>query len=57
MRTFLDLPFKSKRFGRLARVKIEIVYLLVATLAVWGGAWVFVRNAERGVSPVPLIDM
>ncbi|PMD35703.1 hypothetical protein L207DRAFT_516657 [Hyaloscypha variabilis F] len=57
MGTFLDFPFKSKRFGRPTRAKIGIVYLLVATLSIWGGGWVFVKDAVRGVSPDPLVDV
>ncbi|KAE9380704.1 hypothetical protein N431DRAFT_498524 [Stipitochalara longipes BDJ] len=47
----------SKRFGRPTRAKIGIVYLLVATLTIWGGGWVFVKDAVRGVSPDPLVDV
>lgn len=57
MGTFLDFPFKSKHLGRATRAKVGIVYILVSTLAIWGGGWAFVKDAVRGVSPDPLIDV
>lgn len=57
MGTFLDFPFTSKHLGRAMRAKFGIIYLLVATLSIWGGGWVFVKDAKRGVSPAPLIDV
>lgn len=57
MGTFLDFPFKSKRMGRAVRAKVGIIYLFVATIGIWGGGWKFVKNAVRGVSPDPLIDV
>lgn len=57
MGTFLDFPFKSKHLGRSTRAKVGIVYILVSTLAIWGGGWAFVKDAVRGVSPDPLIDV
>jgi hypothetical protein len=48
--TFLDFPFNSKLFERTTRAKTGIVYLLVNTLTILGGGWVFVKDAVRGVS-------
>jgi hypothetical protein len=53
----LDFPFKSKHLGRSLRARAGIVYLLVATLAIWGGGYVFVKDAKRGETPDPLVGV
>lgn len=57
MGTMLDFPFKSKRATRALRARVGIISLLVLTLSVWGGGYVFVKDSVRGVVPEPLIDM
>lgn len=57
MGTLLDFPFKSKHVTRALRARIGIVLLLILTLTIWGGGYVFVEGAVRGVVPKPLVDM
>jgi hypothetical protein len=57
MGTFLDFPFKSNHLNRAARAKYGIIYMLVSTMALWGGGWVFAKDAVRGKSPEPLVDV
>lgn len=57
MGTMLDFPFKSKRVTRALRARIGIISLLLLTLSIWGGGYVFVKDAVRGVVPKPLIDL
>ncbi|KAL1747368.1 hypothetical protein HDZ31DRAFT_80486 [Schizophyllum fasciatum] len=51
------LDYKPGKFARKIRARIGIVVLLIVTLAIWGGGWAMVKDFERGVSPVPLIDV
>lgn len=53
----LDFPFKSKHLSRKVRARAGIIFLLVATGAIWGGGWVFAKDAKRGKSPDPLVDV
>lgn len=57
MGTMLDFPFKSKRVTRVLRARVGIVSLLILTMSIWGGGYVFVKDTVRGVVPHPLIDL
>jgi len=57
MGTALDFPFKSKKVTRALRAKAGWAYLMIATLVIWGGGWVFAKDSVRGVVPDPLIDV
>ncbi|KAI9732014.1 MAG: hypothetical protein M1834_004465 [Cirrosporium novae-zelandiae] len=53
----LALDFKPERFTRMFRARVGLIWLLVFTLAIWGGGWIFVKDSVRRNPPDPLIDL
>ncbi|RDW66964.1 hypothetical protein BP5796_09713 [Coleophoma crateriformis] len=53
----LLLDFQPQKYSRMLRARFGLVFLFVATLAIWGAGWVFVKDTVRGKVPEPLIDV
>lgn len=51
------LDFRPKLYSRRLRARVGLVFLFIATMAIWGGGWYFARDAVRGVTPNPRIDV